>query len=192
VSGAIATRRLTRSADAVRVGLLGAAVGFMVADEKALAIKTLLVLPPSAAGRLLPVHPVFDLIFALALAGEILATALGTYDAIGSGDNLSHLGLPLLSAPILYAALVQVSGPSGRALARPVGAGMATGTAVLGLGIAWELVEWASDVIFGTAFSQGSEDTLVDLLNDAIAAAVGGALVALWLWRADRKPARVA
>jgi hypothetical protein len=192
VSATTATRRLTRSADAVRVGLLGAAVGFMVADEKALAIKTLLVLPAAAAGRLLPVHPVFDLIFALALAGEIVATALGTYDAIGSGDTLSHLGLPLLSAPILCAALVQVSGPSGRALARPVGAGLATATAVLGLGIAWELVEWASDVIFGTAFSQGREDTIVDLLNDAIAAAVGGALVALWLWRADRKPASVA
>jgi hypothetical protein len=192
VSGAIATRRLTRYADAVRVGLLGAAVGFMVADEKALAIKTLLVLPPAAAGRLLPVHPGFDLIFALALAGEIVATALGTYDTIGTGDTLSHLVLPLLSAPILYAALTQVSGPSGRALARPLGAGLATGTAVLGLGIAWELVEWASDVIFRTAFSQGSEDTIVDLLNDAIAAVVGGALVALWLWRADRKQARVA
>ena len=51
VSATTATRRLTRSADAVRVGLLGAAVGFMVADEKALAIKTLLVLPPAAAGR---------------------------------------------------------------------------------------------------------------------------------------------
>ena len=108
------------------------------------------------------------------------------------GDTLSHLGLPLLSAPILYVALVQVSGPSGRALARPVGAGLATATAVLGLGIAWELVEWASDVIFGTAFSQGREDTIVDLLNDAIADSCGGALVALWLWRADRTPASVA
>jgi hypothetical protein len=45
----------------------------------------------------------------------------------------------------------------------------------------WELVEVAADITLGTNYSQGGDDTLGDLLDDAPEATAGGALVAGWL-----------
>jgi hypothetical protein len=55
-----------------------------------------------------------------------------------------------------------------------------TAASVLALGALLELVEWAADGAFGTNYSHGNRDTLVDLLADSIAA-IGGVLVAVWL-----------
>jgi hypothetical protein len=45
----------------------------------------------------------------------------------------------------------------------------------------WERLEGAPDITLGTKYSQGREDTLGDLLDDAPAATASGALVAGWL-----------
>jgi uncharacterized membrane protein YjdF len=138
------------------------------------------VLVPAAVSRLARVQPVFDLLFTIALAGEAIGSGLGAYESIRWPDEASHFVIPLLSAPIVYQVLVGLGAvtppdPRPRAYA---GAGIVTGLGVLALGAVWELVEWGADGAFGTDYSQGYEDTLSDLLADAVAAVLGGVLVA--------------
>ena len=172
----VARSRGTVCADAVRAGIACAAAAFLATGDGDLAVKALLLLAASAAGRLVSPPPAFDLIFSLALAVELAGTALGVFGVIVWNDTPSHIVLPLLSAPILYAALLRLA-----PLERPVQAALCTAGAVLVLGLVWELVEWVADLVLATDFSQGREDTLGDLINDAVAAAAGGALVGGWL-----------
>jgi hypothetical protein len=178
-------QRLRRAADTVRAAIVCAAALFLIAGDGSAALKALLVLPPAFAGRFVRVHPAFDLIFAFALLAEVVATSLGAYDSISWGDGLSHIVLPLLAGPILYASIVRLRGAgevrAAPAAWPPVGSALVTAAAVLWLGAMWELVEWVVDAAFGTDFSQGYDDTLDDLRNDAIAAAGSGALVAAWV-----------
>jgi hypothetical protein len=172
---------MRRVADALRVVLVGAAGAFLVAGDDAEALKALLVLAPSLAGRLVQVQPVFDVLFTLALAAEAIATGIGMDDGVLWDDTASHLLIPLLSAPVVYRVLAAASAAptAGSTAPRPLlGAGVATAVGVLALGAAWELVEWGADHAFGTDYSQGHSDTLSDLLADAIAAIAGGLLVA--------------
>jgi hypothetical protein len=175
-------QQLTRAADLVRLAILCSAAIWLIAGDGSAALRALLVLPPALLARLVRVDPSFDLLFSFALAAEGAATGLGGYDSISWGDTLSHLVLPLLSGPILYTGLVRLGAvpdpevaTSGRFLA---GAAVVTAASVLALGALWELVEWAADGLFGTNYSQGYNDTLGDLLADAIAAIGSGALVA--------------
>jgi hypothetical protein len=186
----VEARRLTRAADLVRAAIACAAAVFLIAGDESAGLKALLVLPPAFAGRLVPVHPAFDLLFALALLAEVVATSLGAYDSIAWGDGLSHIVLPLLSGPILYAGIVRLRGGAdaeGATHARSFfRSALVTAAAVLCLGLVWELVEWVVDAVFGTDFSQGTDDTLDDLRNDAFAAVGSGVLVAAWLRGQDR------
>jgi hypothetical protein len=176
---------LRRAADIVRASIVCAAALFLIAGDGSSGLKALLVLPPAFAGRFIGVHPAFDFIFAFALLAEVVPTSLGAFDSIGGGDGLSHVVLPLLSGPILYAGIVRLRrgaevrvAPTAWSL---VGAALVTATAVICLGAMWELVEWLVDAVFGTDFSQGYDDTRDDLRNDAMAAAGSGALVAAWM-----------
>jgi hypothetical protein len=163
-----------------RAAIVCAAALFAIAGNGSAALKALLVAPPAFAGRYVRVSPAFDLIFAVALLAEAVATGLGAYDSISWGDGLSHLVLPLLSGPILFAGIVRIRGSTDSLLA----SALVTTMAVLVLGVVWEGVEWVVDAAFGTDFSQGYNDTLDDLRNDAIAAVASGGLVAAWLrWR---------
>jgi hypothetical protein len=176
---------LTRGADVARVALLCSALAWLVAGDSSAALRALLVLPPALLGRLVRVHPAFDLLFAFALAAESTATGLGAYNSISCGDKLSHLVLPLLSGPVLYAGLVRLDAaatpPPARSARFLLGGAVLTAVSVLALGALWELVEWAADGVFATNYSQGYRDTLLDLLADALAAIGGGVLVAAWL-----------
>jgi hypothetical protein len=177
---AMSPQRLTRGADVVRVALLSGAAGWLVAGDPSAALKALLVLPPAVLGRVVHIHPAFDLLFSFALAVEATASGLGAYDSVSWGDTLPHLVLPVLSA---------AAQPSAAPTARfRLGAAVVSAASVLALGALWELVEWATDSAFGTNYSEGYRDTLVDLLADAVAAIGGGVLVAVWLGAGARGP----
>jgi hypothetical protein len=180
-------------ADIVRVALAVCGGAFLAAGAESDALKALLVLAATVPGRLARVEPAFDLLFTMALAAEAIGTGLGALDGIGWGDDESHLLIPFLSAPIVYQVLVRLSAgpPPDRArVPHPfAGAALLTGVGVLALGAVWELVEWGADSLLGTDYSEGYTDTLSDLLADAIAAAAGGLLVAVWLRVAARHSA---
>jgi hypothetical protein len=157
----------------------------LAAGASSAGLKALLVLPVAGLARLVRTHPAFDLLFTLALAAEVIGTAAGVYDSLAWTDTLSHLALPLLSGPILYLGLIRLGAvsepgavPTHRVL---VGTVVITAIAVMCLGALWELVEWVADGTVATNYSQGYDDTIVDLWVDAIAAVGAGALVAGWL-----------
>lgn len=186
------TRWLTRVADLVRAALLCTAAVWLFSGDEAAALRAILVLPPAVLGRLVRIHPAFDLLFSSALAADSIATGLGAYDTVGWNDTLSHVVLPLLSGPVLYVALVRLgaaAAPSGAPTGRFLfGAAVVTAASVLALGALWELAEWTADQAFGTEYSQGYDDTLVDLLADSVAAAGAGGLVSVWLWGSCHRP----
>jgi uncharacterized membrane protein YjdF len=168
----------------------------LAGGDEAAALKCLLVLVPAVAARLTPVPTGFDLVFTLALACEAIVSGLTGYGWIEWPDEASHLVIPLLSAPVVYHLLVRLSAtspPDAAAGAQAhVGAGIVTSAGVLALGALWELVEWGADRGLGTDYSQGYEDTLSDLRADALAAALGGVLVAAWLRRQRKRAERSA
>jgi hypothetical protein len=53
----------------------------------------------------------------------------------------------------------------------------------IALGAIWELVEWQSDMLFGTDMSLGYSDTLGDMVCDVIGGFAGAVLVVLVLTR---------
>jgi hypothetical protein len=176
---------MTRLADLVRAAMLSAALIFLATGNDSDALRALLVIPPSLAARVVRVHPVLDLVFALALAAEAIGTALGHSESLPRGDTLPHIVLPFLSGPVLYVVLVRL-GVLAEPAASPtvdrlLAAGVVTAGAVVALGVAWELVEWGADSWLGTNYSQGHQDTARDLINDSIAATASGALLVVWL-----------
>jgi hypothetical protein len=187
------TKTVTLCADAVRLAILCSSGVFVAIGDGPSALKAALVLAPALAARLARVNPALDLLFALALGAEAVGTSFAAYHSTVGGDTFPHIALPLLSGPVLYVGLVRLGAvPAFDAPARPVrllGAAIVTFAIVLALGAAWELVEWSADTALGTNYSQGSVDTLGDLLNDAIAAAGSGVLVAVWIRAGARRPA---
>jgi hypothetical protein len=166
-------------ADLVRIGLVAAAGTFLAAGDGPAALKAALLVPPAVAGRLARVPAGFDLVFVLALAVEAVGTGLGADGWFGQGDLASHLVIAFLSAPIVFGLVVRFRTGEARSarFAGSTGAGLVTAIIVLALGAMWEVVEYAADGLLGTDYSQGRADTVSDLVADAVAGTLGGALV---------------
>jgi hypothetical protein len=49
--------------------------------------------------------------------------------------------------------------------------------------VMWEIFEWFSDYTFGSNLSEGNDDTVGDLMADALGAFTGGGLLVLWTVR---------
>ena len=61
-------------------------------------------------------------------------------------------------------------------------AGMALGAA---FGAVWELYEWFSDGVFGSALQESNDDTVGDLAMDCLGAVIAAGLLVLWTLRGD-------
>jgi|1186.fasta_scaffold00167_3 hypothetical protein len=184
-------RRERRVADLLRFAIVGAALAATAGGEHNAAIKCGLLVPPTVLSRSVKAPGTLDFAFTLGLAVEAIGSASGV-NASQGWNTMAHLVLPLLSGPLLYHGLarleLRIDGP-GRAVTRPrVAIAAITFAGVLALGTLWELVEWASDSWLGTSFATSYEDTMGDLLHDAIAAVGSGALTALWHGSAARRP----
>jgi multisubunit Na+/H+ antiporter MnhB subunit len=176
-----ARRQLTRAADIVRLGILMVGATALVVGDGPVALKVLLLLPPALGPRLLRAPPGLDLLFATALGVEAVASSLSSHGAVGWWDTLSHLVLPLLSGLVLYVGLVRLcrSRPSDGASPGLAFSALVTFSAVVILGLLWELIEWAADEALGTNYSLSAQDTATDLRADTLAAAGAAAVVVL-------------
>ncbi len=129
-------------------------------------------------------------VVALLVTDMILGKWLGLYDRIVYWDKAIHLGnsglLGFLGFLVLF-----VFRSTGRLRASVGISILITTWLTLGLGAAWEIGEFSMDQIFGTA-TQGSptmpplDDTMWDLVLDAIGGVVGGALGVVYLHRSTR------
>lgn len=55
----------------------------------------------------------------------------------------------------------------------------------LAIGLAWEMLEWLGDTLYGLNLMKGSADTVMDLVMDALGAGIAG-FAALAAWQAKR------
>jgi hypothetical protein len=182
---------------AVRAALIAMAVFHAVTGDYLLVGYCLLALgillvPPMLArssGANVPVELEL-VVVVLVVADMILGKWFGLYDRLVYWDKVLHLGesglLGFLGFLVLF-----VLRSTGR-LRVSVGISIAIATwLTLGLGAAWEIGEYAMDQIFGTA-TQGSpvalplDDTMWDLIFDAIGGFVGGSLGVVYLHRSAR------
>jgi hypothetical protein len=170
--------------DVVRVLLVVAAVGFLVAGDTDGAI-----LLGGACALAWLVRPVqlpraYDACLVTALTLQAGGEALGAYDSISWFDNLAHFSLPFFLAPTLYIALARadvVPDPKDDTETRHyVGIFVITFALGVALGGIWEIWEWVSDRSFGSSLQLGLDDTVGDLVADTAGSACGALLLVCW------------
>ena len=127
---------------------------------------------------------VYDLSLTVAMALQGFGEAFGLYDQFVRFDDLVHVTLPLLTAPVIYIGLARLDVvPDPRdETHRQHFLGIAVITAALGIavGALWEIYEWRSDAWFGTNLSEGNDDTNGDLVRDTFGSLIGAALLVAW------------
>lgn len=144
----------------------------------------LLTLGGAMALRFVRVPTALDVVGQLVLLASAWFAVTGAYQVVPGLDVAAHLGsgavLALLSRALLLRTGLLPAGPGRRAAVARV---LHTVTAVVLLGLLWELGEWAGSAWFSPEIGVGYEDTLVDLAADG-----AGALLAALL--AERAGAR--
>ncbi|QUW19005.1 hypothetical protein [Agrococcus sp. Marseille-Q4369] len=117
-----------------------------------------------------------DVVGQAVLGGSAWFAAIGAYQVVPGLDLASHLAsgavLALLTRTILLRSGLLPAEPGGRA-ARV----LHVTTAVAMLGLLWELGEWAGHAFITPDIGVGYEDTLTDLVADAIGALIAAIAV---------------
>lgn len=170
--------------DVLRYLLVAGAVGALaLGDVRGTAV---LGVCAAAAWAARPVHlpRAIDLAYVLALSLQGWGESLRAYDVLPWFDELTHLVIPMLSAPVLYVALARadvVPDPKDETHTRHY-VGIAVITVALGLavGAVWEMLEWASDSTLGSSLQESLDDTVSDLFLDGVGAILGAALLVQW------------
>jgi len=150
--------------------------------------------------RALDVPRPIDLLFCAAMVFQGWGNALHLFSHYWWYDNTVHITLPASLAPILYigfARLDVVPDPAERVGSTFEVVGMALIAACLGVTAAsgYEIYEWVVDHWFGQNLFIGETDTITDLADGFLGAAIGGALLAVWAvarYTTRRLPARLA
>jgi hypothetical protein len=140
-----------------------------------------------------------DWAFCAAMFFQGWGNALHLFSEFWWYDNCVHITLPMSLAPILYigfARLDVVPDPSERTKSTTELVGMALITMCLGVTAAsfYEIYEWAVDHWFGQHLFIGETDTITDLADGFLGAAIGGAFLAIWAaarYTSRRLPARL-
>lgn len=173
--------------DVLRLAFAAGAVAFAAAGDAAGTFNLLLAFAVLVAARLADLPRVYDLAVIVALVFTQGGEALNLYDAIAWYDRVVHFVVPMLASQVVYLCLARIEvmpDPSQETLPRHE-AGMFVAVFALGLavGALWEIFEWSSDGLFGSALSEGNTDTVGDLIADACGSLAGGALMVLWAKR---------
>jgi hypothetical protein len=135
--------------------------------------------------RALDVPRPVDWLFCVAMCFQGWGNALHLFSRFWWYDNTVHITLPASLAPILYlgfSRLDVVPDPAERVRQTSAVVGMALIAACLGVtaASAYEIYEWVVDHWFGQHLFIGETDTVTDLADGFLGAAIGGALLALW------------
>ncbi|MGY1602072.1 hypothetical protein [Geodermatophilus sp. SYSU D00815] len=170
--------------DVLRLVILAGAVAYAVAGRTADAALLAGLGAVTLLARFVNLPRVYDLSLTAAMALQGFGETFGLYDRFVRFDDLVHVTLPLLTAPVVYIALARldvVPDPRDETHLRHY-AGIAVVTAALGIAIGalWEIWEWRSDAWFGTDLSEDNDDTNGDLVRDTLGSLAGAALLVVW------------
>lgn len=126
----------------------------------------------------------FDLGVIVAMTFIAWGTALSLYGQYHFYDTIVHGTTPVFYAPVLYVCLVRLAVLTDpeQARTRMQRSGVFVSTLAIGMavGAGYEVIEWLSDSLLGTAFVEDADDTGRDLLADTLGSLVGAALVTAW------------
>jgi uncharacterized membrane protein HdeD (DUF308 family) len=126
----------------------------------------------------------FDLGVIVAMTFIAWGTALSLYGRFHFYDTIVHGTTPVFYAPVLYVCLVRlgVLTDPEQARSRMQRSGVFVSTLAIGMavGAGYEVIEWLSDSLLGTAFVENADDTGRDLLADTLGSLVGAAFVTAW------------
>ena len=141
----------------------------------------------AVAVRWLLLPRLYDLALLVALTLQGAGEVSGAYDEVVWFDRVVHLVVPLLASGVLYVALARLDVlPDPRddtGTRHLVGIGLVTFSLGAAFGAVWELYEWFSDVVFGSALQEGNDDTVGDLAMDCLGALGAAGLLVLWTLR---------
>ncbi|RBY90326.1 hypothetical protein DQ244_12810 [Blastococcus sp. TBT05-19] len=170
--------------DVLRVLLIGGALWYAFAGDGGSAAVLAVMAAVTLAARAVNLPRVYDLSVTAAMALQGFGEVWGLYDRFVRFDDLVHVTLPMLTAPVVYIALARldvVPDPRQETHLRHY-VGIAVVTAALGItvGALWEIYEWRSDAWLGTNLSEGNDDTNGDLVRDSLGAVAGAALLVVW------------
>lgn len=164
--------------DALRVVAAGSVplAGAVAGGPSAAAL--LLTLGGAMALRFVRVPTALDIVGQLVLLAAAWLAVTGVYELVAELDTVAHVGsgavLALLARTLLLRLGLLPRDPGRRAA---VARALHTVTAVVLLGLLWELGEWAGYAWFSPDIGVGYEDTLIDLAADG-AGAIAAALLA--------------
>jgi hypothetical protein len=135
--------------------------------------------------RALNVPRPIDWVFCLAMAFQGWGNALELFTSVSWYDNTVHVLLPMSLAPILYIGFARIDivpDPAERVGGRAEALGMALITMCLGVTAAgfYEIYEWVVDNWFGQHLFIAEGDTVNDLADGFLGAAIGGLFLAAW------------
>lgn len=129
----------------------------------------------------------YDLLLLVALGVQGVGEASGAYDSIAWFDRVVHFTLPFLASGVLYVFLARLDVlPDPRqdtGWRHHLGIGLVTFALGGAFGALWELVEWSSDRVLGSALQEGNDDTVGDLAMDSLGALAAAGLLVLWTLR---------
>ncbi|WP_346618583.1 hypothetical protein [Blastococcus montanus] len=170
--------------DVLRLVILGGAVVYALRGDPGAAAVLAVMGAVTLVARAVNLPRVYDLSVTLGMALQGFGEVWGLYDRYVRFDDLVHVTLPMLTAPVVYIALARldvVPDPRDETHLRHY-VGIAVVTAALGItvGALWEVYEWRSDAWFGTALSEGNDDTNGDLVRDTLGSLAGAALLVAW------------
>jgi hypothetical protein len=187
-----------RAGYALRATFFVGAVVFALLGNPGAAVRMGLTFALVLAVRLVELPRPFDLGFLLGMSLQAWGNALGLFVHWPWWDVVVHFVLPFFTAPALYIVLARldVVPDLGEETETHHYAGILLVTFALGVtvGAVYEMYEWFDDNVFGAGLHVGYDDTIADLLDDALASLGGGALLVWWAtrgWGTSRRlPAR--
>ncbi len=159
------------------------------------------VLVATLGARALALPRLFDLGFVIGMSLQAFGNAAGLFNSFRYYDLLVHFALPLACAPCLYITLARldvVPDLAGGQARQHHLLGIFIVTFALGfsLGALYEIYEWLAVHWLGAGLAVGYDDTISDLVDDALASLLGGVFLILWAtrgWATTRRvPAEVA
>jgi hypothetical protein len=170
--------------DVLRLVILGGAVVYAISGRPGSAALLAFLGSVTLLARVVNLPRLYDLSLTVAMALQGFGETLGLYDTFIRFDDLVHVTLPMLTAPVIYIALARadvVPDPRDETHLRHY-AGIFVVTAAIGIavGALWEIVEWRSDAWFGTYLSEDNDDTNGDLVRDTMGSVAGAALLVVW------------
>jgi hypothetical protein len=171
--------------DLFRLSFLFGAAVFAIRGDWDAVVRLALPLVAVFAVRALNIPRPIDWVFCVAMFFQGWGNALHLFTSFWWYDNTVHITLPMSLAPILYIGLSRldvVPAPSQRVGTESELIGMGLITMCVGVTAAsfYEIYEWIVDHWFGQHLFISETDTITDLADGFLGAAIGGVLLVIW------------